>query len=38
MTTPSNGATWDEFSEQHQHQNNKKASYLMPNYNFFGTN
>jgi hypothetical protein len=26
-----NGAIWDEFSEQQQHQRIMKAPYLMPN-------
>ena len=31
-------AIWDEFSDQHQHQNIKKASFLMPNQHCFGAN
>ena len=30
-TAPPNVAIWDKFSEQHQHQNNKKTPYSMPN-------
>ena len=33
-----NGANWDEFSQQHQHQNIKKAPYLMPDQHFFNAN
>ena len=35
-TAPSNGAIWDEFSEQHQ--SNKKEPYLMPNQHSFNGN
>ena len=28
-TAPSDGAIWDEFIEQHQHQNIIRAPYLM---------
>ena len=35
VTAPSNGAIWDELSEQHQHQSLKKALYLMPDKHFF---
>ena len=34
-TVSSNGAIWEEFHEQDQHQSIKKASYLMPNQHFF---
>ena len=37
-TAPSNGTIRDEFSEQHQHQGTKKATYSMPNLLFFGAN
>ena len=37
-TASSNGASWDECREQHQHQSNKKALYSMPNLYFFGAN
>ena len=30
-TALSNDAIWDKFSDQHQHQNTKKALYSMPN-------
>ena len=30
-TVPSNGAIWDDFIKQHQHQSFKKAPYLIPN-------
>ena len=35
-TASSNGAIWDEFSEQKKHQSTKKASYSMHNLHFFG--
>ena len=31
-TSPSKGAIWDEFSEQHQHQSIQKIPFLMPNF------
>ena len=29
--SPSKGAIWDKFCEQHQHQSIKKAPYVMSN-------
>ena len=38
-TAPSKDAIRDEFSEElYQYQSIKKASYLIPLYNFIGTN
>ena len=33
-TTTSDGAIWDEFSDQHQHQSTKKAPCSMPDLHF----
>ena len=33
-TAKSNGAIWDEFSEQHLHQNIIKAPYSIPSLHF----
>ena len=34
QTAPSNGAIWDEFNGQQQHQSIRKTPYLMPNQHF----
>ena len=38
LIAPYNGAIWDEFGEQHQHQSIKKRSILNDQLALFGAN